>query len=158
MSALDSLIQLHETNERLKEIQELKGNLPEVLNKLKFELEEINKVQIQNKVELEDLNGKIISHNATLTDSNDKLKKYNDQLFNVTNTKEYEALILETDQLKDVVLSVNEEFNSNPFEVPPEQIVSSRIGVVTTGISFKTNINTSLSEPPQSPSTCRVIV
>jgi len=117
MSALDSLIQLHETNERLKEIQELKGNLPEVLNKLKFELEEINKVQIQNKVELEDLNGKIISHNANLTDSNDKLKKYNDQLFNVTNTKEYEALILETDQLKELITNLNLEVSDSNTKI-----------------------------------------
>ena len=39
MSELNNLIQLHETNERLKEIHELKGNLPEVLNKLKRELD-----------------------------------------------------------------------------------------------------------------------
>ena len=60
--------------------------------------------------------------------------------------------------MKDVVLLVSEEFNSNPFEVPPEHIVSSRIVFVTTGISSKANTNTSLSEPPQSPSTCIVIV
>ena len=109
MSSLDSLIQLHETNERLREIQELKGNLPEVLNKLKLELEEINNNQNQHNVELKDLNGTITNQKTTLNESNDKLKKYNDQLFNVTNTKEYEALILETDQLKELITNLNQE-------------------------------------------------
>jgi len=111
MSALDNLIQLHETNERLKEIQELKGNLPELLNKLKIELEDINTNQNQNTTELNDLHSTITTHQVTLTDSNDKLKKYNDQLFNVTNTKEYEALILETDQLKGLIENLNQEMS-----------------------------------------------
>ena len=111
MSALDNLIQLHETNERLKEIQELKGNLPELLNKLKIELEDINTNQNQNTTELNDLHSTITTHQVTLTDSNDKLKKYNDQLFNVTNTKEYEALILETDQLKGLISNLNQEMS-----------------------------------------------
>jgi len=111
MSALDNLIQLHETNERLKEIQDLKGNLPELLNKLKIELEEINNNQNQNTTELDDLNSTITTHQVTLTESNDKLKKYNDQLFNVTNTKEYEALILETDQLKGLIENLNQEMS-----------------------------------------------
>ena len=109
MPALDSLIQLHESNERLREIQDLKGNLPELLNRLRIELEEINTNQNQHTVELKDLNGQITNHQTILTDSNDKLKKYNDQLFNVTNTKEYEALILETDQLKELISNLNQE-------------------------------------------------
>ena len=126
MSSLDSLIQLHETNERLKEIHDLKGNLPEVLNRLKLELEEINNNQNQHNVELEDLNGTVTTHQTTLNESNDKLKKYNDQLFNVTNTKEYEALILETDQLKELITNLNQEMseaNTNITEL--EEMVKS---------------------------------
>ena len=111
MSSLDNLIQLHETNERLKEIQDLKGNLPELLNKLKIELESINDNQNQHNLELENLNSQITTHQTTLTESNDKLNKYNDQLFNVTNTKEYEALILETDQLKGLIQNLNQEMS-----------------------------------------------
>ena len=111
MPSVDSLIQLHESNERLKEIQDLKGNLPELLNKLRIELEEINDNQNQHTTELKDLNGQITTHQTTLTESNDKLQKYNDQLFNVTNTKEYEALILETDQLKGLISNLNQEMS-----------------------------------------------
>ena len=109
MSEINNLIQLHETNERLKEIHELKGNLPEVLNKLKIELDETNQRQNQNNEELKNLNSLLNSNKNNLTDSNDKLNKYNDQLFNVTNTKEYEALILETDQIKELIENLNNE-------------------------------------------------
>ena len=43
MDSLNSLIALHEANERLKEIHELKGNLPELLTQKKIELDDINK-------------------------------------------------------------------------------------------------------------------
>jgi len=111
MSSLDTMIQLHETNERLKEIQELKGNLPELLNKLKYELDAINNTQDQHNADLKELNSTLITQQNSINDSNDKLKKYNDQIFNVTNTKEYEALILETDQLKELIGNLNTEMS-----------------------------------------------
>ena len=123
MSSLDSLIQLHETNERLKEIQDLKGHLPELLNKLRIELEEINTNQNQQNTELEDLNGKVTTHQVTLTESNDKLQKYNDQLFNVTNTKEYEALILETDQLKELIANLNQELSDTNTKISELEVM-----------------------------------
>lgn len=128
MSELNNLIQLHETNERLKEIHELKGNLPEVLNKLKIELNDINVKQSQNNTELQTLNSTVSSNQKTLTDSNDKLKKYNDQLFNVTNTKEYEALILETDQIKELITNLNQEVSdaNTKIEILEEEITNNK--------------------------------
>ena len=48
MDPLNSLITLHEANERLKEIHELKGNLPELLTQKKIELDDINKNEKTN--------------------------------------------------------------------------------------------------------------
>ena len=50
MNSLNSLIALHETNERLKEIHELKGNLPELLNQKQIELDDIVKNEQTNQV------------------------------------------------------------------------------------------------------------
>ena len=135
MDSLHSLIALHEANERLQEIHELKGNLPEVLNKQKLELDEINKNQSSNTEELNNLNTQITSNQTTLNESNDKLDKYNDQLFNVTNNKEYEALILETDQLKKLISNLNEE-GSN---------INSRINELKVMIDSDTELIDSLS-------------
>ena len=141
MSELNNLIQLHETNERLKEIHELKGNLPEVLNKLKIELDDITDKQNQNNSELNTLNGTINSNQTTLTDSNDKLKKYNDQLFNVTNTKEYEALILETDQIKDLITNLNQEVSeaSGKIEILEEEIKTNQESIEKLSIEISKN-------------------
>jgi len=111
MDSLNSLIALHEANERLKEIHELKGNLPELLTQKKIELDDINKNDETNHSQLELFNSKITSLQTTLTDCKAKLDKYNDQIFNVTNTKEYEALILETDQLKELISNSNQELS-----------------------------------------------
>ena len=111
MASLTNLIQLHEANQRLKEIHELKGNLPELLDKQKIKLDEINQNQAKNNLDLKDLNAKVITNQTALTDSNSQLEKYNEQLFNVTNTKEYEALILETDQLKELINNLNKELS-----------------------------------------------
>ena len=109
MNSLTSLIELHEANQRLKEIHDLKGSLPDILNKQKVELEAINNNQLQNNEQLKTLNSTVVTNQASLADNNNKLEKYNEQLFNVTNNKEYEALILETDQLKELITNLNNE-------------------------------------------------
>ena len=50
MDSLNSLIALHEANERLKEIHELKGNLPELLTQKKIELEWVQKYDLPRGV------------------------------------------------------------------------------------------------------------
>ena len=100
---MDNLIKLHETDERLLEINELKGGLPELVNKEEQELNLINETQLANQNKLGEIDVQLKTNQNSLDDSSNKLEKYNDQLFNVSNNKEYEALISETDQLKDVI-------------------------------------------------------
>ena len=100
---MDNLIKLHETDERLLEINELKGGLPELVNKEEQELNLINETQLSNQNKLGEIDVQLKTNQNSLDDSSNKLEKYNDQLFNVSNNKEYEALISETDQLKDVI-------------------------------------------------------
>ena len=123
MNLLNSLIALHEVNERLKEIHELKGNLPELLTQKQIELDNVVKNEQTNHTQLEAFNGEIKSIQTKLIESKDKLDKYNDQIFNVTNTKEYEALILETDQLKELISNLNErlsDFNTKKDDLESE--------------------------------------
>ena len=96
---MDNLIKLHETDERLLEINELKGGLPELVNKEEQELNLINETQLSNQNKLGEIDVQLKTNQNSLDDSSNKLEKYNDQLFNVSNNKEYEALISETDQL-----------------------------------------------------------
>ena len=123
---LNNLIKLHETDERLLEINELKGGLPELLDKLQSELGTITDSQTLSADKLKELNSQITSSQNSLNDSSEKLEKYNDQLFKVKNTKEYEALISETDQLKLLISDLNNQLsNINDEKSELEQLIES---------------------------------
>ena len=123
---LNNLIKLHETDARLLEINELKGGLPELLDKLQSELGTITDSQTLSSDKLKELNSQITSSQNSLNDSSEKLEKYNDQLFKVKNTKEYEALISETDQLKLLISDLNNQLsNINDEKSELEQLIES---------------------------------
>jgi len=114
--SLDILIQLHEMNERLAEIDELKGDLPELLNDQKHDFNEMNTNQKDDSLKIDELLKELNSCQKILGDHNTKLEKYNAQLLKVTNNKEYDAVLLEIDHLKKIIteldnqiLSINDE-------------------------------------------------
>ena len=109
---LDTLIQLHETHARLAEINELKGDLPELLSDQTDDFNRMNKEQKDNSSKIDKLLKELNSCQNTLTDHNTKLEKYNNQLLKVTNNKEYDAVLLEIDHLKTVIADLNEEISS----------------------------------------------
>ena len=110
--ALDTLIQLHENHQRLAEIDELKGDLPELLSEQKDDFNRMNKEQKDNSSKINTLSKELNSCQTTLTDHNTKLEKYNNQLLKVTNNKEYDAVLLEIDHLKKLITDLNEEISS----------------------------------------------
>ena len=114
--AFDTLIQLHETHVRLAEIDELKGDLPELLNDQENDFNEMNDTQKDNSLKIDVLSKECNLCQKTLSDHNAKLKKYNNQLLKVTNNKEYDAVLLEIDHFKKLIseldtqiLSINNE-------------------------------------------------
>ena len=110
--ALDTLIQLHETHQRLAEIDELKGDLPELLSEQEDDFNRMNQEQKDNSSKIDTLSKELNSCQTTLTDHNTKLEKYNSQLLKVTNNKEYDAVLLEIDHLKKIITDLNEEISS----------------------------------------------
>jgi hypothetical protein len=120
---LDTLIQLHETHQRLAEINELKGDLPEILNEQENKFNEINNNQSNHTDKINDLSKQLSSLQSQLTDHNTKLEKYNNQLLKVTNNKEYDAVLLEMDHLKATITDVNTNISNINTEM--EQLNSS---------------------------------
>ena len=108
---LDTLIQLHETHQRLAEINELKGDLPEVLNSQENDFNEMNDTQNSNTKKIDELSKQLSSLQSNLTDHNIKLEKYNNQLLKVTNNKEYDAVLLEIDHLKQLISDLNNDIS-----------------------------------------------
>ena len=109
--ALDTLIQLHETHTRLAEIDELKGDLPELLIEQENDFDKINHEQKENSDKIDELSKALSSCQNTLTDHNMKLEKYNTQLLKVKNNKEYDAVLIEIDHLKNIIAELNNEIS-----------------------------------------------
>ena len=110
--AFDTLIQLHETHKRLAEINELKGDLPELLSDQENDFDRINQEQKDHSSKIDELSKELNSCQNTLNDHNAKLEKYNDQLLKVTNNKEYDAVLLEIDHLKNIISELDEQISS----------------------------------------------
>ena len=110
--AFDTLIQLHEAHERLAEINELKGDLPELLSDQENDFDRINKEQKDHSLKIDELSKELNSCQNTLNDHNAKLEKYNNQLLKVTNNKEYDAVLLEIDHLKNIISELDEQISS----------------------------------------------
>jgi len=107
MSELNSLINLHETNERLIEINELKGDLPGLLADQKLQLQTISTKQKETNKSIKELSKEFSSNQNLVSDNSTKLEQHQAQLFKVTNNKEYDALLLETDHLKNNIVDLN---------------------------------------------------
>ena len=110
--ALDALIQLHENHVRLAEIDELKGDLPQLLIEQENDFDKMNHEQKENTEKIDKLSKEISLCQNTLTDNNMKLEKYNDQLLKVKNNKEYDAVLIEIDHLKNIITEINNEISN----------------------------------------------
>ena len=110
--ALDNLIQLHETHVRLAEIEELKGDLPDLLIEQENDFDRITNEQEKHSLKIDELSKELTSCQNTLDDYNAKLEKYNNQLLQVTNNKEYDAVLLEIDHLKTLISDISTQIGS----------------------------------------------
>jgi len=128
---LDVLIQLGDVDYRLNEIEELKGDLPQMVESQENLIVKLNSENEVNKIRLGELEHNITENKYTLDDTNTKLKKYKKQLYLVTTNKEYDALLTEIDHSKDILSktqtnyddftklkeSISESLKNNKFEL-----------------------------------------
>ena len=97
---LKLLIALQAVDSRLQELALQRGDLPEVVERLKQELADNDDLFQQRKKELaENEKAKIHSENTVVL-SRENLKKYETQLYEVKNNKEYDAITLEIETTK----------------------------------------------------------
>ena len=100
MKNIEKIIQLQKIDSQLQEISELLGDLPLKVQNLKEEeaslIESIN----DGKTRLNELELDSSKLELQVKDISSKIEKHKDQLFLVTNNKQYDALQLEIDHLK----------------------------------------------------------
>ena len=101
---LNQLIKLQEIDNRLYEINELKGDLPSKVESQVLELKPI-KIKIPKRLNVLKKLLKSVENLTEVEDFNHKLKKYQDQIYLVTSNKEYDALNAEIDHMKNSISS-----------------------------------------------------
>ena len=106
---IDKLIELQIIDTKLKDINDLLGDLPSKVDELDREEETIKGSLQKNKDRLKELEIELHKSELDITDINVKINKYKDQLFLVTNNKQYDAIMHEIDHLKDKRLSNESE-------------------------------------------------
>ena len=94
------IINLHKIDVRLQEIEEEKGDLPEVIQDQKNELEAKNSKISEADSKITDLDKEKVAFNISIADFGSNLDKYNKQMDVVRNNKEYDAVLIEIDHLK----------------------------------------------------------
>ncbi|MGY8782080.1 MAG: zinc ribbon domain-containing protein [Fidelibacterota bacterium] len=99
--SIDNLVELQEIDTKLKDLSDLLGDLPSKIDQLDLQEQSTKDTLLSNKSRLKELEVEMHKREVDVDQVNGKVNKLKDQLFLVTNNKQYDALMLEIDHLKD---------------------------------------------------------
>ena len=97
---LYSLIELQEIDLKLDRVEEEKGDLPAIVDRLKQTLEEKERLLEEQKGRIKKLKIETKTIEIELSAQQEQLKKYESQLYQVKTNKEYDAIANETENVK----------------------------------------------------------
>jgi len=100
MSVIQQIVTLQHIDSQLQDIAELLGDLPGKVTALKDEESALIKSVDDGKERIKTLDLELNKFEGQMTDIKGKIDKHKDQLFLVTNNKQYDALQHEIDHLK----------------------------------------------------------
>lgn len=100
MNSIQDLIELQKIDSQLAEIEELLGDLPIKVTELKNKEDSLTSDFERGKSRLKEIALEQHKTEMNLAEFKEKIDKLKDQLFLVTNNKQYDALMLEIDHLK----------------------------------------------------------
>lgn len=106
---MDKLIELQDIDTKLKDLNDLLGDLPSLVTELNEQEESIKKSLEEKKTRIKTLDVESHKSEVKVAEINDKVNRLKDQLFLVTNNKQYDALMHEMDHLKDERTSIETE-------------------------------------------------
>ena len=99
--SMEKLIELQGIDTKLRDLNDLLGDLPFKVNELNQQEEFIKNSLIEKKARLKELAVECHKGEVRIAEINDKVNKLKDQLFLVTNNKQYDALMHEMDHMKE---------------------------------------------------------
>mgnify|MGYP001254303740 CR=1 FL=1 len=99
--SMEKLIELQGIDTKLKDLNDLLGDLPTKVDELNQQEETIKNSLGEKKERLKELEVESNKREVRIAEVNDKVNKLKDQLFLVTTNKQYDALMHEIDHLKE---------------------------------------------------------
>ena len=99
--SMEKLIELQGIDTKLKDLNDLLGDLPTKVDQLNQQEETIKNSLGEKKERLKELEVESKKREVRIAEVNDKVNKLKDQLFLVTTNKQYDALMHEIDHLKE---------------------------------------------------------
>jgi predicted nucleic acid-binding Zn-ribbon protein len=106
---LANLYELQLIDSQLDELEELRGDLPLLVNELTAQMQVLQNNIDAKAGERDEAQKKRVANDNEIADLNEKLKKYKAQLYKVRNNKEYDALTKEIDFAETRILELEEE-------------------------------------------------
>ena len=98
---MEKLIELQGIDTKLNDINDLLGDLPSKVEGLNQQEESMKTSLNENKRRLKELEVEMHKREVDIAQIDEKVNKLKDQLFLVTNNKQYDALMTEIDHFKD---------------------------------------------------------
>ena len=114
---LRDLYQLQLIDSQLDEIEILKGELPMEVSDLEDEIEGLNTRIGRLEGNVSDLEDEISRHRGNIADSQRLIERYEEQMNNVKNNREYEALMKETEMSRLEIQLSEKKMRSNESEL-----------------------------------------
>ena len=98
--SITNLVELQEIDSQLEDLNSLLGDLPKMVEELNEEESSLQTKINNDKISLKDVNLNTNKSETTNSELQEKINKLTDQLFLVTNNKQYDALTNEIEHLK----------------------------------------------------------
>jgi len=98
---MEQLIRLQDIDTKLKDLNDLLGDLPSKVEDLNHQENSIKNSIKEKKKRLKELEVAMHKREVDIAQTNEKVNKLKDQLFLVTNNKQYDALMVEIDHIKE---------------------------------------------------------
>jgi uncharacterized protein len=101
MSSIKKLIDLQEIDSQLNELEDILGDLPKKVDELIIKEKQTIKDIENGKQRIKEIQLDLNKTELRVKEDNQKIDNLKDQLFKVTTNKQYDALMLEIDHLKE---------------------------------------------------------
>ncbi len=98
---MEQLIELQGIDAKLKDLNDLLGDLPSKIDSLNAQEEKIKNTILNKKNRLKEVKLELEKREVDIAQQDGKINKLKDQLFLVTNNKQYDAIMAEIDHFKE---------------------------------------------------------